>query len=251
MKFDRDIYFDMVRASLFGDKLTQQQVDGQNGILAAWEKYVPSGTDLRWLAYMLATTKHETASEMWPIAEYGKGSGMEYGKPTGPYGQVYYGRGFVQLTWWDNYKRADAEANKQFNAGWTGDKSCEKNADNQLKPEYAAPTMYLGMCQGWFRTKDGAPEKLDRYFNDKVDDAYNARGIINGDKSTVPSWSNGVSIGNLIKGYHTDFYGALKESSAVPGPEPVPPQPEPEIKVVVIRVTVPKGVRADVTVDEA
>jgi hypothetical protein len=242
MKFDRGVYFDMVRGSLFNGKLTQQQVDGQNGILDAWEKYVPEHVDLRYLAYMLATTLHETASTMWPIAENGKGAGMEYGKPAGPYNQIYYGRGDVQLTWWDNYKRADAEMNKQFNAGWVGDKSCEKNADLQLRPEYAAPTMYLGMTQGWFRSSGGSPETLSRYFNDTKDDAYGAREIINGDKSKVPSWSNGVSIGNLIKGYHGKFLAAIHESVTEVGPEPLPPP----VEDLVVTVTVPRGVRVEV-----
>jgi hypothetical protein len=35
---------------------------------------------------------------MQPIEEYGKGRGMPYGKPDPTTGQVYYGRGFVQLT---------------------------------------------------------------------------------------------------------------------------------------------------------
>lgn len=247
MRFDRDVYFDSVKASLFGS-LTQQQVDGQNGILDAWEKHISDDVDLRYLAYMLATTMHETASTMWPIAEYGEGAGMAYGNPDGPYDQVYYGRGFVQLTWWDNYKRADSEMNKQFNAGWIGDKSCEKNADLQLKPEYAAPTMYLGMTQGWFRTSDGSPETLARYFNDTKDDAYGAREIINGDKTKVPSWSNGVSIGNLIKGYHNDFLKALID--AAKASEVLPPLPEPPVEEVVVSVHIysPPGVNVDVRI---
>lgn len=239
MKFDREVYFDSVRSSLFG-ALTQQQVDGQNGILAAWEKYVPASTDLRYLAYMLATSMHETASTMWPIEEYGKGQGSEYGKPAGPYAQIYYGRGFVQLTWWDNYKRADKEM------GWTGDKSCEKNADLQLQPEWAAPTMYLGMTEGWFRTSGGKPETLSRYFNTTTDDPYGAREIINGDKTKVPSWSNGVSIGNLIKGYHYDFLAALQNAARKdPTPEPTPTQLE-----VVVEIKAPPGVKVTVNVAE-
>lgn len=237
MKFDREKYFDAVRGALFGGKLTQQQIDGQNGILAAWEKYVPQDSDLRWLAYMLATTKHETASEMWPIAEYGKGEGSSYGEVDPETGQAYYGRGFVQLTWRDNYARADLEM------GWTGSKRCEYNADLQLTPEYAAPTMFKGMAQGWFRTSGGVPETLDRYFNEEVNDPYGAREIINGDKSKVPSWSNGVSIGNLIADYHEHFLDALRVSIIEEGESEAP-------KVVTVLVKVPTGVRVDVTVEE-
>ena len=53
-------------------------------------------------------------------------------------------------------------------------------------------------------------QTLERYFNETTDNSYGAREIINGDKSKVPSWSNGVCIGNLIKGYHIDFLAALE-----------------------------------------
>ena len=53
-------------------------------------------SDTRWLAYMLATTFHETAYQMWPIEEYGKGSGRYYGTPDPETGETDYGRGFVQ-----------------------------------------------------------------------------------------------------------------------------------------------------------
>ena len=46
---------------------------------------------------------------MQPIAEYGKGKGRKYGVPGRNRGQVAYGRGYVQLTWDDNYERADKE----------------------------------------------------------------------------------------------------------------------------------------------
>ena len=51
-----------------------------------------------------ATTYHETDQHMQPINEYGKGRGMPYGKADPTTGQVYYGRGFVQLTWERNYE---------------------------------------------------------------------------------------------------------------------------------------------------
>jgi putative chitinase len=223
--FDRDAYFDIVRDSLFGGKLTQQQVEGQEAILGEWE--LPQSdrsamTDLRHLAYPLATTYHECSQKMWPISEYGKGSGMEYGKPDKETGQTYYGRGFVQLTWKDNYARATSEL------GLKGDADLVWHPDMALDPQIAADVMFIGMKEGWFRkSSDGKPQTLDRWFNDTKDDPYNAREIINGDKSKVPSWSNGVSIGNLIKGYHQKFLTALK-ASAIALPPPTPsPEPEP------------------------
>ena len=217
---DREIFFDNIRPKPFANSLTQDQVDGMNAILDAWEADY-SMWDLRWLAYALATTAHETGMEMLPIEEYGKGKGQPYGEPDPITGECYYGRGYVQLTWDSNYQRADSELDM------VGDDSCYLHPERQLEPEVAAPTMFIGMRDGWFRgASDGSRETLQKYFNDTRDDPFGAREIINGDKNTVPSWSNGVSIGNLIKGYHKDFLKALQaayvEEDAMPEPTPAP-----------------------------
>ena len=237
MKFDRKIYFDALRKWPFGGSLSQQQVDGQNAILDRWEKE-PLGDDLRWLAYPLATTLHETASTMWPIEEHGKGAGHSYGVPDPETGQTYYGRGYIQLTWRDNYARAANELDLTL-----GD-DLEWHADRALDPAIAADVMFIGMAEGWFRHDNaGKPETLARYFNDDVDDPYGAREIINGDKTVVPGWSDGVSIGKLIAGYHDQFLAALV-ASAVEGPaSELPPEPETETITfrLTIAVTVPRG----------
>jgi putative chitinase len=212
--FDRQAYFDSIRESLFG-VFDQQQVDGQNALLDAWESAYPD-FDLRWLAYALATTYHETSERMQPIEEYGKGSGMDYGELDSETGQAYYGRGFCQLTWRDNYARADREL------GLKGDDSCEWHADKQLDAVLAAQTLYLGMIEGWFRTRDGKPETLGRYFSETTDDPHGARGIINGDEDVIPSWSGGESIGELVAGYHKNFLAALEEAYLPVDDEDVP-----------------------------
>jgi putative chitinase len=196
--FNRETFFEAVRSDPFGGSLIQDQVDGMNYILDTWEDAPPTD-DLRWLAYALATTYHETAATMLPIAEYGYGAGRPYGVPDPETGQTYYGRGFVQLTWRDNYARADHEL-ELF-----ADDCLEWHADNALEPPIAAAVMFKGMTEGWF-----CGSALADYFNDHDDDPYNARDIINGDKSVVPSWSGGMSIGNLIKGHHEAFLMALE-----------------------------------------
>jgi len=205
---DRKSYFNHVRSDPFNGVLTQQQVDGQSAILDRWE-IDPTTVDFRWLAYALATTMHETASTMWPIEEYGKGRGMKYGTPDPETGQTYYGRGFVQLTWKENYARASKELHLH------GYDDLVYNAARALDLTIAGDVMFRGMIEGWFRTKDDKPETLPRYFSEAVDDPYNARGIINGDKSTVPNWSGGMSIGKLIEGYHHAFLYALQTSVPV------------------------------------
>ena len=113
---------------------------------------------------------------------------MSYGVPDPQTGQTYYGRGFVQLTWRDNYARADAEI------PLIDEDSVEWHAHYALDPPIAGYIMFIGMIQGWFRSG----ETLPRYFSDTDNDPYGAREII-----------NGVSIGNLIADYHRAFYDAF------------------------------------------
>src|SRR5690242_13673166 len=108
MRFDRKKFFDGYSAS-FG-VLRGEQVNGLNTLLDAAE-VDPKITDVRWLAYMLATVKHECADTWQPIEEYGKGRGYRYGQPVAvkdsqgsTYANIYYGRGYVQLTLSSNYR---------------------------------------------------------------------------------------------------------------------------------------------------
>ena len=227
--FDRETYFDSVRHTLFGGSMTEGQVMGQEALLLAWETREPSA-DLRHIANALAQTKHETANEMLPIEEYGKGQGMEYGVPDPQTGQTYYGRGFVQLTWRENYSYATS----RLKLGGSDD--LEWHADRALDPKIAAAVLYAGMLEGWFRP----PNKLSLYFSETADDSYGAREIVNGDKHIIPSWSNGVSIGKLIAGYHDHFLNALTMSS----------QPKKTMAdAFKIELTVPEGVNVTVIVN--
>lgn len=204
---DRKKYFDAVRISPFGGYMTQQQVDGQSIILDRWE-FDPATVDLRWLSYALSTVYHECAATMWPIEEYGKGKGMAYGNEDPPgSGNVFYGRGFVQLTWADNYERATSELELE------DENDLYMHPEKALDPAIAADVMFYGMIEGWFRSDSKGPHTLPRYFNDQIADPYLAREIINGDKHIVPKWSGGISIGNLIADYYHDFLDALTEAT--------------------------------------
>ena len=93
------------------------------------------------------------------------------------------------------------------------------------------------MLEGWFRP----PNKLPLYFSARqADDSYGGREIINGDKHIIPSWSDGVSIGKLIAGYHEHFLDALKKSS----------QPKTIVDLVKIAITVPDGLSLTVMVND-
>jgi hypothetical protein len=218
MRFKRDVYFDAVRGPLFSGIMNQEQVDGQEYILSMWEKYV-NGHDLRWLAYFLATALHETAATMQPVAEYGKGSGQPYGEPVAETGEAYYGRGYVQLTWDDNYKRADSEFD------WHDEESCYLHPDRQLQGPIAARTGYRGMMNAWFRSG----KQFDVFFNADKDDPYHARDIINGDMDMKPSWGGGQTYGQIIADYHHNFLSALEASATTLPAEAREPSEPPEI----------------------
>jgi len=184
MRFDRVIYFDNVRESLFEGALSQQQVDGQNLILAIFENQYGGTpmTDHRWLAYMLATVFHETGFGMWPNTEQGSDSYLQ-GKDYWP----YIGRGYVHLTWEENYRNASTAL------GLIGDRDLVAHPELALDSLIATRIMFRGMAEGWFT---GA--KLGQFFNDTEDDPINARTII-----------NGHDCDDQIAGYHEKFLSAL------------------------------------------
>ncbi len=210
---DRKVFFDGVREPLFGF-FSAAQVAGIEAILDEWERR--GFTDLRWLAYMLATTFHETARKMQPIHEYGGksyfdkryGPGTNVGKVLGNTvagdGSRFHGRGYVQLTGRRNYALASKKLGVDFLA----------EPDRALERPLAATIMFDGMLNGWFTGK-----KLSDYINATKTDFTNARRIINGtDKAAT------------IKGYANTFWDALKKAhrdGPIPKPLPSPPAPVP------------------------
>jgi putative chitinase len=146
-------FFDALRKGILGPTLTAEEVKGCNAILEAME-----GAPLSWTAYALATAYHETASTMQPIKEYGGQTyftrmydvtgarpqmAVQNGNTCAGDGPKYCGRGFVQLTWKDNYKLAADECGVDLVA----------NPDLALRPDIAAKIMRKGMEEGWFSGK--------------------------------------------------------------------------------------------------
>lgn len=181
---DRAKFFDLIRNGPFPGSLAQGQVIGTEAILDEWGRRAL--VDTRWLAYMLGTAFHETAYTMQPIAEYGKGKGRPYSQPVN--GHIYYGRGYVQLTWDRNYKKMG----DLLGVDLLG------NPDLALKPDFAAQIMFEGMIGGYFTGK-----KLADYFSEAKADWTNARRII-----------NGTDRAQLIAGYARQFYADITAASA-------------------------------------
>jgi hypothetical protein len=168
---DRDTFFDVVRDSPFHKSLNQGQVDGINAILDTWESS-GKGQDTRWVAYSLATAYHETMATMQPVRELGKGRGKPYGKPAGPYGLIYYGRGEIQDTWYANYVKTDKEL-KALGV-LTPDQDLVKNPDLMLDLKISCAALVYGMINGWY-----TGHKLSDYFAGSRSDWVDARMIVN------------------------------------------------------------------------
>jgi hypothetical protein len=152
-----------------------------------WFLYSPR-FNTRWLAYALATVYHETGSTMLPIREWGRGKGKPYGIPDRITGQIYYGRGLVQLTWAVNYAKFSRLLGIDL----------YHNPDLALEPQPAAKILFSGMINGTFTGK-----KLGDYFSDTENDLINARRII-----------NGLDQAALIATYYEHFLTALQAATA-------------------------------------
>jgi putative chitinase len=171
--------------------LTQMQVDSTHAILNACTRY--GVADKRQIAYVLATAFHE--ARLKPVIEIGLGRNHDYGKKLKmgggpgkriPYtvpDKLFYGRGFVQLTWYENYQ--------QF-AKILGIDLLNR-PEMALQPDYAAEIIVIGMLKGLF-TGVG----LNKYFNDKISDPVNARKIV-----------NGLDCSELIAGYYQQILKSI------------------------------------------
>lgn len=157
---------------LFGS-LNQSQVNGLIDLLDGFEKDTAL-TDIRWVAYMLATVKHECADTWLPIKERGPGNyfdkyepGTSIGKRLGNTvkgdGYKFPGRGFVMITGRDNYARFSKPGRDLI-----------ANPDLALDPAIAFDIMSEGMRRGRFTGK-----RLLEYIDGDKCDYYQARRIIN------------------------------------------------------------------------
>lgn len=199
-KFD----FDWEKLKTNFGRFEQSQVDGFNSILDAVNnfhssKYTSKDIKPAFFAYMLATAWHETGiivkrnnkkvllHSMQPVEEMGKGKGRRYGSRIDIHGgrysselPIYYGRGYVQLTWLTNYVFMRNRLKVDF----------VNHPELALDPKHAADIMIVGMMEGSFTSRS-----LFKYIKFGLYDEFvQARRVINGtDKA------------DLIAKYAVDF----------------------------------------------
>jgi putative chitinase len=214
---DRAKFFSSVRTTVFGGRLSLSQVSGIEALLDACDRY--GVADARHVAYVLATPTIETGMTFEPISEnlsysaegllrtfpryftrtdakayarqpsrianraYGgrMGNGPE---PSGD-GWTFRGRGYVQITGRDNYRKFSELLGIDL----------ERLPEYALKPEIAAKIAVIGMRDGVF-----TGHRLSDYFG-RSTDWVNARRIIN-------STDRADDIARYAKAFHAAIQGA-------------------------------------------
>jgi Putative peptidoglycan binding domain len=157
---------DTVAEPLFGGGISAEQTGGITAICAEWDGR--GLTDTRWLADMLGQSYEETDKTMMPVRE-AYWMSEDWRRDNLRY-YPYYGRGHIQDTWEDNY----AKMNKILLPRFPG-LDLVANPDEALRMDVSVASMFEGMLRGMFT---GA--KLSDYFNDRVEDFFNSRRIVNG-----------------------------------------------------------------------
>ena len=170
-------FFNRIRQSVFGGKMTQAQVEGVEKIINYRASKWPKMPDDE-LAYLLATVTHETGHKMQPVREAG---GERYLKTKKYYPWV--GEGLVQVTWKENAIKFGA-----------------KKPGDLMTWQVALRAAFEGMIKGMFTGK-----KLADYIGNGRVNYVGARRIINGtDKA------------KLIAGYADAYRDAFKQANEQP-----------------------------------
>lgn len=210
---DKKKFYDTIRPKV---NLTTQNVMGMDKVLDYLELHEDN---INQAAYILATAWWETGQTMMPIREaYWLSEGWR--KKNFRY-YPYYGRGYVQLTWDYNYKKASDYFGIDF----------VKNPDLVMEPEYALPILIVGMNEGWFTGKDldDYIDNIDESDSEDLKEYKNARRIVNGtDKAqTIANLSIIFEHGLRVGGYKLKTADKQPEKP-VEKPKEVPSTKQPE-----------------------
>lgn len=204
---DRKIFYDEMRPLV---NLTTQNVEGMEKLLDYAESR-PIKLNTQRLANTTATAWWESGQTMHPVkeafwkSEAWRKANLRY--------FPWYGRGLVQTTWEENYRKI------AIAMGLPADFFI-KNPDLLLTFQYALPALFVGMEKGIYTGKD-----LDDYIDD-VDESDEedlreyvaARRIVNGtDKAR--------EIGKLSLAFEHALYAAGYDAAYRPAKPHVDPKP--------------------------
>jgi len=181
---NRKLFFVGYRSRLDPNrKLDQNEVNALDNFLDFVDSSFKDLSIPQW-SYVFATTFHETKATFLPVREaYWLPNAEAWRKKNLRY-YPYYGRGFVQITWKDNYSKFSKLMGVDF----------VNNPDLVMDPANAFHIMIYGFIHGSFTGK-----KISDYINLKDKDYKNARKCINGtDKA------------GLIASYATIFEQIIK-----------------------------------------
>lgn len=169
MKQLNKVFFDEVKK--FFPLTDPRQVETLNLI---YERCTTTYKCIDWeIAYIMGTGVGE--ARLLPVREgfaksdaaaraYVRKQGYKYAQIVN--GHMYYGRGYVQLTWHFNYVKMSIEYGVDF----------KNHPDLVLQPKYAVKIMVDGMLKGWF---NGHKRGLGYYLNRTEPDWEGARRTVN------------------------------------------------------------------------
>jgi hypothetical protein len=199
LRFDREKFSAAYVEHFPKPARTPQALDGLARLLSSVEQD-SAIQDIRWVAYMFATVKHECANGWVPILERGARTyfdkyetgtslGARLGNTQPGDGYRFRGRGYVQITGRRNYLLLGQRLN-------LGD-GLIKNPELALDQTIAYRIMSYGMCNGTFTGR-----KLSQFIGPGECDYKNARKII-----------NGLDQADRIAGYAKDLEQVLNAST--------------------------------------
>lgn len=218
IKVNRDKFWELYRKS-FGayGAVTQDTVDALNDILDRFEtekrlKFVSH------YAYVLATSFHETGVDghhFKPVKEKRERASSPRRANQDRYWLTgFYGRGQVQTTWEENYRKLG----KALGVG----ELFVQNPDLLLTAEWSYESLVYGLSTGMYRKDASGPKKLGRYLKEddaSVEDYVRTRDCVNGDIK-----KNGLLIANHAEKFENILFRS--EASSIASGNPAVSSPE-------------------------
>lgn len=198
------------------------QVDEIGFMRLILETCISEGALRNQAAYLLASADHETMGTFEPVIEAYWLSDAWRKKNLRYY--PWHGRGFVQLTWEDNYKKAANELGIPF----------DKNPSLAEDPKNAALVLVRGTLSGWWTGL-----KLGQFVNLQKSDFVGARKCINGT-------DRAASIAKIARKYDAALkaagYGETSTKAPKPKDRPIPPSGGRLSALIVLIVSILKSI---------